>query len=91
MQSLAKFHVKCRFSLQNTLSASKRYRLENAEFSLAIFHVKCRFYLKNTVSAAKLCKDWKMHSLAKFHVKYRISLENTVSLLKDVETGKCKV
>ena len=47
MHSLAKFDVKCRFSLQNTVSASKR--CEDWEMhSLAKFHVKCRISFQNT-------------------------------------------
>ena len=53
MHSLAKFHLKCRISLENTVSASKRCK-DLKMHSLAKFDVKSTFHLENSVSAHKI-------------------------------------
>ena len=70
MHSLAKFDVKCRISLENTVSASKRCKDWKINSLANSFPFPC---------PSKRCKDWKMHNLAKFQVKCRLSLENIVS------------
>ena len=52
MHSSAKFHLKCRISLENTVSASKRCK--DLKMHIAKFDVKSTFHLENTVSAQKI-------------------------------------
>ena len=76
MLSLAKFHVKCRFCLQNTVSASKRSKDWKMR-SLAKFHIKRLPCLDNIFLAPATIKHWK----AQFS---RISRETSTLTRKEI-------